>query len=484
MKVKVEEIANHQKGFAFKSKDFRGDGFPVVKVKDFTSNSIDDSSLVSVNHEVAKKNKNVSLEKEDIVIATVGSGPNNPNSLVGKTVRVPKELEGALLNQNAVIIRVKNKSIYDKRFLYYAFKSDRFSKYLVSGSQGSANQASITLKDIYSYEVEWPDKDIRKNIGNFLFLLDQKIVLNNRLNEKLEKMSQTIFKSWFVDFDPVHAKKLALEKGLTPAQAERAAMAIISGVCSPSDFAENFEEMDKKITAKLSKMNKDKQEELSHTAFLFPSKFEDSEFGEIPKGWKIEELINIAKLDSSSIKPGASRLEEFYHYSIPAYDKGYLPTIDQGVAIKSNKYIVNKDSVLVSKLNPDTRRIWYHDIKVDKKSICSTEFMQFVPKNKHHRAFLWGLLSSEPFQVEIMKTVTGSTGSRQRAQPKQLERCNVLNPNNELKDLYSNFSSLLLSKSSHNLYESLALEKLRDTLLPRLLAGKIDLSKINIASDL
>ncbi len=204
--ITLNEIVEHQKGFAFKSKDYVDSGTPVVRVSNFTQNSIDTSDLKFVNDEIAAKNKTVTLLESDVVIATVGSWPTNPASVVGKTIRVPHSVDGSLLNQNAVRLRVKNKSLSDQTFLYYLLKNQDFADYIVSTAQGSASQASITLKDIYGYEFQYPNEFEREIIGNHLASIDKKISNNQQTNQTLEQMAQTIFKSWFVDFDPVKAK--------------------------------------------------------------------------------------------------------------------------------------------------------------------------------------------------------------------------------------------------------------------------------------
>ncbi|MFW7524835.1 restriction endonuclease subunit S [Vibrio ostreicida] len=245
--ITLDEIVMHQKGFAFKSKDYIDSGIPVVRVSNFTMDSIDCSDLKYVNQSIAEKNASVQLVENDVVIATVGSWPTNPASVVGKTVCVPKNVSGSLLNQNAVRLRVKNNDDSDQSFLYYLLKNKDFSDYIVSTAQGSANQASITLKDIYGYEFAYPEQQHRQKIASYLTSIDRKIALNTQTNQTLEEMAQAIFKSWFVDFEPVKAK-----------------------MCG-----EQPEGMD------------------AITASLFPEKLVESELGLIPEGWDVGDLSNL-----------------------------------------------------------------------------------------------------------------------------------------------------------------------------------------------
>ena len=97
----------HKKGNAFKSALFQSAGKPIVKVTNFTDNSISSSGIEYVDDSIYSEKIEFILHTSDVVVQTVGSWPNNPASVVGKVVRVPKELDGALLNQNAVILKPK-----------------------------------------------------------------------------------------------------------------------------------------------------------------------------------------------------------------------------------------------------------------------------------------------------------------------------------------------------------------------------------------
>jgi type I restriction enzyme S subunit len=198
---KVEDLVTHKKGFAFKSVWFTDAGKRIVKVSDFTGNSIDISKSLFIDKERAMEFRDFELVYQDLVIATVGSWPNNPASIVGKVVKVPKSAEGSLLNQNAVILRVKNRKQIDQLFLFYRLRNSDFSEYIVSGAQGSANQASITLRDIFGFEFGLPPIDERELIVKTLSDLDSKIELNLQMNKTLEAIGQAIFKHWFIDFE-------------------------------------------------------------------------------------------------------------------------------------------------------------------------------------------------------------------------------------------------------------------------------------------
>lgn len=195
---KVEDLIDYKKGYAFKSSfyDQEGDHL-IVRVSDTTENSINIQTCHKIRKEHVIGLDAYMLRHEDVVIATVGSWADNPQSIVGKVIKVPREANGAYLNQNAVRLRAKSKITQD--YLYFVLKHKGFSDYLLNSAQGSANQASITLKDIFSYQVLLPPLPEQKAIASVLSSLDDKIDLLHRQNKTLEAMAETLFRQWFIE---------------------------------------------------------------------------------------------------------------------------------------------------------------------------------------------------------------------------------------------------------------------------------------------
>lgn len=152
----VDDLGNrieHKKGMAFKSSEYIKNGIPVVKVSTFTDNSIDLSGCNFLPQNSFETYKDFTLNTNDIIISTVGSWPQNPDSVVGKVVKVPPFADKTLLNQNAVRITTP---VLTQGYLYFSLKNNNFSDFVISGAQGSANQASITLDHIFSYKIFIP----------------------------------------------------------------------------------------------------------------------------------------------------------------------------------------------------------------------------------------------------------------------------------------------------------------------------------------
>ena len=319
------------------------------------------------------------------------------------------------VNNHAHIVTGNEKA--DTRFLMYALQNADISGYLTG-----AVMPKLTQGNLNRIELPHPPLPEQRAIAHILGTLDDKIELNRRRNQTLEAMSRALFKDWFVDFGPVRAKMEGREPYL------------------PADLWQ-----------------------------LFPDRLDDE--GK-PEGWEIAALDTLAALVTTSVSPWKSPETVFEHYSIPAYDAGRMPAMELGASIKSNKYVVDPNAVLVSKLNPQTPRIWLPDVAT-MNAICSTEFMQFVPHDRRNRPYLYCLMSSEAMQDEVLKHVTGSTGSRQRAQPSQIAKVDILKPHSDILKAFNLHVAPILNAAAGNQRESRTLAQLRDTLLPKLISGEL-----------
>ncbi len=192
------ELVKTKKGFAFKSGWYSGSGRRIVKVSDFTADSVDTSNLVCIPEVIASGLLQYELNAGDVVIQTVGSWPSNPASVVGKCVRIPKDIDGALLNQNAV--RLSPTQQLDSVFLYYLLRSDVFKNYIIGTAQGAASQAAITLEAIRAYTFGLPPFSAQLRIASILSTYDDLIENNTRRIAILEEMARRIFEEWFVHF--------------------------------------------------------------------------------------------------------------------------------------------------------------------------------------------------------------------------------------------------------------------------------------------
>ncbi len=351
------------------------------------------------------------------------------------TVEAPLGEVAQLTNKNIAlaqrIVTLRGKEgVLDNTYLKY-FLISPFGQNELKTRESGSTVKGIKQSELRKVMVSVPPIYEQKNIGEPLHLLDEKIRNNQKMNQTLEKIAQRIFKSWFIDFDPVKANAEGVPfDGLSP-----------------------------------------------DIQSLFPSEFIESEMGLIPKGWDVKPLSSFARLDTTSVKPHKEPDKTWMHYSIPAYDEKQFPVLEKGSEIKSNKYAVKKHAVLVSKLNPRFERTWFPNITDESSSICSTEFIQLVSDEIKQWPFLVCLVKSGFFQDLLNSTATGTTGSRQRAQPKEIISSSVLIPSKELVDLFSDIASPYFERYQLNLEQINNLSKVRDRLLPKLISGSIEIKE-------
>ena len=206
-------------------------------------------------------------------------------------------------------------------------------------------------------------------------------------------------------------------------------------------------------------------------------KFVESELGMIPEGWRVVSLGEIASISKRTITPSKHPDTVFKHYSIPAYDSTEMPENQKGADILSNKFILEGNSVLFSKLNPRIRRIWVVNGDVT-NSICSTEFVIYLSKIKDEYPFLCSIVQSDKFYADIMSKVNGATGSHQRFHPEEsLEFRIPYNPNTV--EHFSRLITPIREMKDILKRESAQLTIERDTLLPRLMSGELKINEID-----
>ena len=206
--------------------------------------------------------------------------------------------------------------------------------------------------------------------------------------------------------------------------------------------------------------------------------FVESEMGMIPQGWTVQELGNLVSIQTSSVNPAKNEESQFLHYSIPAYDEQMRPKLEKGLEIKSNKYLIKRNSILVSKLNPETYRIWTVFAEPSQyERICSTEFIVYEPKNENAWAFLNAYFRDDSFKNEFRSHAAGTTGSRQRVAPRKTLEFKLVVPPDSVLEQFNRICSDYYKIQNKNIRENEMLTETRDYLLPRLLSGEIEVRK-------
>ncbi|HHF7344420.1 TPA: restriction endonuclease subunit S [Legionella feeleii] len=343
---------------------------------------------------------------------------------------------------DVLVFRPKNNDI-DNRFLYYVLQNDGFISYTVTTSKGTKMPRGDKTA-ILNYQFNKPPLSDQKKIAYVLSTLDNKIELNKKINQTLESLVQTIFKSWFVDFDPVHAK--------ANAQSE-----------------DEYDAIAKELGISREILD------------LFPSEFEESELGLIPKGWECTKFFRL--IDSYIDNRG--KTPPFEKDGIPLLEVRNLPETMLVCDHKVEKYVseeisknwfrahLKEDDILISTVGTIglTCIVPPKSNFVIAQNVLGIRFNNMMVLQK----FMYYLMKTKIFLNEIeARLVTTVQKSIKR---KDLNTIEFVIPPMALQMEFVKLTSPLISFQQNN---QSSLEKIKNNLLPKLLSGEIDVSNLNL----
>lgn len=317
-----------------------------------------------------------------------------------------------------------NEEIVSPKYLYYLLQNKMDNiKSLGTGSTFS----EISGKVVKNIEVSLPNLLNQKRVEKVLDSIDEKIELNQKIIANLEELSQTLFKRWFVDFE------------------------------FPNEEGNPYKSSGGEMI--------------------------DSELGKIPSNWKIYKLKDIASHKKETFNPKKSEEVTVKHFSLPAYDNEEQAIEEEVNKIKSNKWIINNNCVLFSKMNPDTKRIWLPVIDNKKLNVASSEFVVMESPNNKINSFIYNICLNSQFIDYLKANTTGSTNSRQRVKPTITVNYKLAIEDSIVKK-YSEIITPYMEEMKILRSEIGKLTQLRDTLLPKLMSGELEISDdIEVNSD-
>ena len=364
----------------------------------------------------------------------------------GKTAKVGVLHKDEVGHGSTEFIVMAAKHHADEDFVYYLSLLPDFRKFAESRMEGTSGRQRVSWQALAEYKIPSIDPATRKEIGKILRSFDDKIELNRQINQTLEAMAQAIFKSWFVDFDPVRAKIAALEAG---EDTTRAAMRIISG----------------KTVAELERMSPEQLSQLQATASLFPSAMTESELGEVPEGWEYRSIYEI-----SSVVYGAPfKSKQFITEAIgiPLVRirdlKNEIPAVSTEEKHPKG-YLIENGDLLVGMDGEFKPHIWGGGPAWMNQRICC-----FKPKNDLSNAVIKGFISPQLDHLE--KTATATTVIH--LGKGDIDKFVYLQPNSELLSVYSDIAESIYKNIVNKKVANFSLAETRDTLLPKLLSGEI-----------
>ncbi len=422
--IRAEEYCVAVKDGTHNSPKKTENGVKLATSKNIIGGNLDLSTAYFISEEDANEvNKRSKVDKNDILISMIGT--------VGEVCLIKDDPDFVIKNVGLL----KNKCAYKAKWLYFYLKTNQAQNLIKERLRGTTQQY-LSLGELRNFPVLLPkNEDHLKNAVNILWELEQKIQLNTQINQTLEQIAQTIFKSWFIDFDPVHAKANALASGQTTEQATQAAMAVISG--------KNTQELHRLQTA-----NPEQYQQLWEIAEAFPSGVDEEG---VPVGWTVKRIENVIK----KIPTGKKYSQK------TAVEVGNVPILDQG---KSGL-------------------IGYHNDEAGVKASIENPVIVFANHTCYMRLISYDFSAIQNIFVFVGKesnvlwTYLATLGKQEFTEykghfPDFLIK-EIVVPNNELTELFGVFVKEHFQQIACNDKQNQTLANLRNELLPKLLSGEV-----------
>ena len=345
-------------------------------------------------------------------------------------VRVDME---AVFNNGLARIRLKSSTAFPE-FVYYVFMSQDFINYIDGISGGTSVQLNMKVGDLAKFQFPLPPLAEQKAIASILGALDDKIELNRRMNATLEGMARALFQSWFVDFDPVRAKL----DGRKPEGLDKA------------------------------------------TAALFPDAFEESEAGQIPKGWMACTLSDIAK--NVSITFDFKRVSEVVFINTGDVLEGDFLHSNRsphaGLPGQAKKSIRPED-ILFSEIRPANKRYAYVDFD-SSDYVVSTKFMIIRGSQEIHPRLLYRILTAKDTLDEFQVQAESRSGTFPQITFDSISHLPIVLPSIGIQEAFQRAVDKMDDQIKVNKQQSRTLATLRDTLLPKLLSGELSVASTKV----
>lgn len=356
--------------------------------------------------------------------------------ILGIPARVPKDNRIYLHNQRLGRVVVRDPERVDSAFLYWLFLSPDFNSELYLSASGTKILHTAPSR-IEAVKFRLPCLSEQRAIANVLGALDAKIDLNRQMNETLEKVARSLFKSWFIDFDPVRTKAAGRDPNLP-----------------------------------------------NYLAHFFPDSFEDSELGEIPSGWNAVPLYEIATYINGAaykaFEPNDER-QGLPIIKIAELKSGVTPRTKFSDVRMPEKYLIKGGEILFSwSGNPDTSIDTF--VWDGSDAWLNQHIFRVLPHQPHERTFVITLLKNlRPVFAEIARNKqTTGLGHVTAGDMKQLL---VAMPDDRLMRAWNSVAQPLLDRAFLCERESKHLAALRDMLLPELISGTLRISDLEILGD-
>lgn len=441
-------------GSRMKSDCYVTKGVPVIRGTNLDQSPRFKGDFVYITAKMADSLKSCNVYNDDLVFPHRGS--------IGAVGIVPDD-KRYVISSSLMKITV-DKTQVNPKFLYYFFKTATGKHELLkNASQVGTPGIGQPLSSLKSIEFRKPPLEIQNEIVNYAYSLDQKIQLNRQTNQTLEQMAQALFKSWFVDFDPVMDKLIASDKAIPEelhAHAERRRTQLAQLKNDP-----DHKPLDADLLA------------------LFPDEFELVEQdvgigGWVPNGWDVQPIAEALEVNPRVKLPKGTIAKFADMKAIPTSGYNIEEIIEKPYS--GGAKFENND-VLLARITPcleNGKTALVDFLSKDEVGFGSTEFIVLRGKENVAYGFIACLAREEKFRLHCIQNMVGSSG-RQRVQNSCFHSFFLALPNT--KTLNNTFESMVensFKKMSQNTKEVSTLSKLRDTLLPKLISGELRIPEV------
>lgn len=412
----TDKVAMGPFGSSIKVSTFVPTGIPVISGQHLHGLKVEDTEFNFVTEEHAERLKNANVTRGDVIFTHAGN--------IGQVAYVPftSRYQRYVISQRQFYLRCNTARILPEFITYFFNTREGQHKLLANTSSTGVPSIARPVTYLRSIEVPVPPLGIQHRIADILGTLDDKIELNRRMNRSLEKMAAAIFKSWFIDFEPVRAKAEGRDPNL------------------PAEIAD-----------------------------IFPDSFEESQLGQIPKGWNMGKLGDIADHPRRGVKPGEVPpttayigLEHMPRRSIA------LDSWGNAEQVGSQKSRFNAGEILFGKLRP-----YFHKVGIAPvDGVCSTDILVVVPKDESWHSYVLSLVSSKAL-VDYADAHSAGT-KMPRTNWKDVGRYPLALPPEPLPTAFQDHVAVFHKRICMNVHQNRRLAGLRNTLLPKLLSGEIE----------
>ena len=452
--MKLSEVATIVGGgtpSSSKSEYFENGNIPWITPKDLSGYNKRYISKGERNiTELGLKNSSAKLLPKNTVLLT-SRAPIGYVAIASNEISTNQGFKSLVLNDGHI-----------PEFFYYLLKNN--VHILESRATGSTFK-EISGQILKDTELSIPTPDIQQKIVDILSPLDDKIELNTQINQTLEQIAQALFKSWFVDFDPVRAKVQALSDGLSLEQAELAAMQAISGKTA------------EELTA-LSQAHPDRYAELAKTAKAFPCEIVEIDGVEVPKEWKQTTLSRICEMQNGY----AFKSSEWTDTGIPVIKIGSIQSkiltvegngfvSEDNLSLRSN-FVLNGGDIVIGLTGAYVGKVGR--MPANKKAMLNQRVAKFLAKRINESETFYSFIYMNVIQEEFKNFVdfTAQGSAQPNISTKDILKYPLLLANNDVHLVFEKLLKKILDKSIFNSYQNEILSNSRDLLLPRLLDGE------------